>query len=82
MESHSNDSRDSGDHWWYPSFSNITPHHRRPLLLSAAGETRLLLHEYWTPQGRCPNFCLADPSFRGEYMYVRNPHFPNRKLKV
>lgn len=39
MESHSNDSRDSGHHWWHPSFSNITPHHRRPVLLSAAGKT-------------------------------------------
>lgn len=43
MESHSNDSRDGGHHWWHPSFSHLTPHHRRPVLLSAAGETRLRL---------------------------------------
>lgn len=33
MESHSNDSRDSGHHWRDPSFGHFTPHHRRPVLL-------------------------------------------------
>ena len=33
MESHSNDSRDSGHHWWNSSYSYITPYHRSTVLL-------------------------------------------------
>lgn len=33
MESHSNDSRDSGHHWWNPSYSYITPYYCSTVLL-------------------------------------------------
>lgn len=42
MESHSNDSRDSGHHWWNSSYSYITAYHRSTVLLQAAGEAPVL----------------------------------------
>lgn len=38
MESHSNDSRDRGHHWWNPRHGHITADHRSSVLLSAAGK--------------------------------------------